>query len=354
MRKLATLLLAIMFLLPQVEARADDHRRQDNYVTNVFFQSQRNQLFEADQAPSAGNGQSNNWIVGIIPEFHYSSHGNLKSKLSGNTDLKSSGGHATAADIIFSVAKPINDTLRLGMFYILTSADYSGGLFTADVAGHSGSSDIDVTSNVVGFNADFDFKKYGRFAVSLSSGFDIYSGYENYTIDGHSIGNRSVDDFQTKVSSIITYYEFDAPLNKTWTISPYVHWRSIYVDVKNANMFSIPAGEAGSKADSNSWTHLLSGGAKIKYQNGPLGFYARGGFNRRVSGDDAPGFGTRAVAPSVIHTGFMLGMDRTLGAWGLGINYVVPEKCVLDFSYNGLAGSEAAAHSVSMAVVFPF
>lgn len=362
MRKIFLLFLGIasLALAPAMAAAEQAGLNSSSFRNKFMFQKQVNQLNNNANAPSAGDGSGGVTFL-ILPEFHYSNHGNLNTKL-GGTNLKASSGDASAWDFVLIGTKQINDLVTLGLTYEFAYTEYSGGLLTPKdgVAGlidsFSGKSEINTVSNLIGLDATFNFKEYGKFNIGFAQAWDTFSGnetqYRHMTGGGTVTDKRSIDSQKTRVSSIMAWYDVDLPINDCWTFNPYVGWRSIYGVISNQNDWSAAPG-AKTGAD-GAWTHLASAGLKFKYQADNLGLYMRAGVNHRVSSDDVPGLGSRAMAPGIVHFGHMTNMDRTVGSWGLGFNYAVSENLVLDLGYNGYAGSDVDVHSATGALVFPF
>lgn len=358
---LALAALLLMLTLPAPAPAGDRHQDdQRKTTTTVFFQKQADQLYGAKAAPAAG-GESSGVTFLFIPEFHYSSHGDLSTKL-GGVGLKSSSGDASSIDFVLVGTKAVNDLVTVGLTYQLAFTSYSGGLLvpSAPLPGggyFSGKSDLDTISNLIGIDMTLNFKEKGRFNIGFAQAWDIYNGNETFRVhdpDGSLVRSdkRSADEFKTRVSSIMAWYDLDVPVNDCWTVNPYLGWRSIYAVASNQNVWDAPRGTK--TGDDGEWAHLASAGLKLKYQAGLLGAYMRAGVNHRVSTDDIPGFGSRAMAPGVVHLGYLTNFDRTVGTWGLGLNYVIPEKFIIDFSYNGYAGSDVDVHSAIGTLVFPF
>lgn len=362
MKKIIPLFLAVVSLaLAPVAASAEQSGRENASFKNQFmFQKQASQLYGSANAASAGEGSSGVTFL-LVPEFHYSSHGSLNTKL-GGTDLKASSGDATAWDFLLIGTKQVNDLLTLALTYQFAYTEYSGGLLVPKngVAGvidsFSGDSEINTTSNLIGLDATFNFKEYGKFNLGFAQAWDNYSGnetqYQHLAGGGTISDKRSIDEQQTRVSSIMGWYDIDLPINDSWTFNPYVGWRAIYAVISNQNDWTKAAG--AKTGDDGEWVHLASAGFKLKYQADRLGMYMRAGINHRVTSDDVPGLGSRAMAPGVVHFGHMTNMDRTVGTWALGLNYVLSEKAVIDFGYNAYAGSDVEVHSAIGTLIFPF
>lgn len=366
MSKITLLFLAIMSLaLAPAAAAEQSGRDKSSFKTQYLFQKQAGQLSGSNSAPSAGDGSSGVTFL-FLPEFQYSNHGQLNTTL-GGADLKASSGDATAWDFLLIGTKQINDLVTLGLTYQFAYTEYSGGLLVpkygvdtglaaTSITKFEGDSELNTISNLIGIDATFNFKKYGKFNIGLAQAWDIYNGNETqyrYMGDGTiAKDRRSADELKTRVSSIMAWYDIDLPINDCWTFNPYVGWRSVYAVVSNQNDWTAAPG--AKTGDDGEWAHLASAGLKLKYQADLLGLYARAGINHRVSSDDIPGLGSRAMAPGVVHFGHMTNMDRTVGSWGLGLNYVVSDKFIFDLGYNGYAGSDVDVHSAMGTLIFPF
>jgi hypothetical protein len=323
----------------------DWHNDNLKNIRNLWFDSKVQKLM----APSAGEPENRMVTILLIPEFHYSDHGNLKTVLDG-TALKASSGYSTVGSITFMATKPITDWFSLSFMYQYGNADYNGGNLVVDAPNFAGSSEITVEAQLAGFLGDFKSKSIGNIQVSLLEVWDIYRGSETTEIGGVA-DIRSVNAFDDRVFSFLIWWDKDFAITDSWTIDPYLGWRSVKVNLMDMNDWTKAQGEL---KDDSSWTHLVALGAKLKYNNGSLGFYTRLGLNYRVTEDDVFGYTSRAVAPGVVNLGFMTSWDRTVGSWGIGINYFVPNVCVLDIGYNGAAGKDTLYHTLSLALIFPF
>ncbi|MDR2612626.1 MAG: autotransporter outer membrane beta-barrel domain-containing protein [Deltaproteobacteria bacterium] len=302
-------------------------------------------------APSGGDGGSGVSFV-LIPEFNYVSHGDVTGTIEG-TRLKMAGGDSKAYSLTFIAARQFTDWLKVSFLYEFSQTKYKGGLLVPDQPELSGRTDITNNAHLVGFVGNFTSRVLGNFEVSLMEAWDIYSGTETMVVDtgaGIAEDERSVGAFDDRVFSFIVWWDRDFPVNDSWKVDPYLGWRSVQVVLKGMNDFS----PGGNLKDDSSYTHIVSGGLKLKYSAGLMGFYVRAGVNHRITKDPIPGFSTRAVAPGVVNMGFMSGWDRTVASWGLGFSYVVPETVVIDLSYNGGAGSNIKLHTATAAFVFLF
>ncbi|MDR1167177.1 MAG: autotransporter outer membrane beta-barrel domain-containing protein [Deltaproteobacteria bacterium] len=307
------------------------------------------QAQRAWSSPAAGDGEKkSSWV--FIPEFHFSHHGNLKTTLNGSA-LKSDSGHSTVGSFTVIASKPFTDWFTLSFMYQYGYSNYDGGLLTPDIDGFGGSSDIDVTAHLMGFVSNFEFPTVGKIEFSLLMVWDIYDGAETIVYPGGATETRSVDQFDDRLISFLVWWDKDFPLAESWTIDPYLGWRSVHVVLKDMNDWQ---GAPGDYYSDSAWTHLLSGGVKLKYGAFPWGFTARVGANRRVTKNDVPGYASRAQAPGVVNLGWMTSWDRTVVSWGAGVSYVAPDVAVVELGYNGAAGADTNYHTLSLTLVVPF
>jgi hypothetical protein len=299
-------------------------------------------------APSAGDPPSRQVSVTFIPEFHYSSHGNLQSVI-GGTALKSEGGHSSVLSFTFMATKPLTDWFKLSFMYQYGYSEYDGGLLVPDIAGFGGTSQIEVDAHLVGFIGDFSFKTAGNFQVSLMEVWDIYRGQETMIFPGGATETRSVNSFDDRVFSFLTWWDKPFAIGESWNIDPYVGWRSVKVDLMDMNDWA-----NGGLYDSSSWTHLVAGGVKFIYNGDLWSFNTRVGVHHRINKDDIPGYTSRAVAPGAVNLGFMTSWDRTVLSYGIGMVKVFPEVCVIALGYNGALGNDTNFHTFSFVLDFPF
>jgi hypothetical protein len=352
MKKLFLSLLSLAFLggllihYHAPVAYAKDGPGELKTLRNLSFDAKAREA----SSPAAGEDAARGVTVLLIPEFHQSSHGELHTILDGSP-LKSSKGHSTVGTLTFLAVKPITDRFSLSFIYQYGYADYKGGLLVVDAPGWEGESHIEVEAHLAGFLGDFKFKEAGNFQVSLLEVWDIYKGHETAITPWGEVDTRRVDAFDDRVFSFLVWWDKDFPITDKWTADPYLGWRSVKVNLMDMNDW---VAAPGTLKDGNAWTHLAAGGVKFKYSSGLLGFYLRAGINYRVTKDDVVGYTSRAVAPGVTNLGFMTSWDRTVGSYGLGLNYVFPGTMILDFGYNGAAGEDTLYHTVSLSLIFPF
>lgn len=299
-------------------------------------------------APSAGEPASRQVDVSIIPEYHFSSHKNLQSVI-GGTALKSDSGRSSVFTLLFQATKPLTDWFKLSFVYQYGYAEYTGGLLVPDLPGFGGTSDIEVDAHLVGLVGDFSFKKLGNFQLSVMEVWDIYRGTETMIYPGGATESRSVNSFDDRVFSLLTWWDKPFDLNDSWIIDPYIGWRSVKVDLMDMNDWA-----NGGLYDSSSWTHLVAGGLKFIYNADLWSLTTRVGAHHRINKDDIPGYTSRAVAPGAVNLGFMTSWDRTVLSWGLGLVRAFPEVCVIVLGYNGAAGEKTNFHTFSLVLDFPF
>jgi hypothetical protein len=304
-------------------------------------------------APSGGESGSG-FTVALIPEFDYVSHGDARGVIDG-TALKIASGTSKSYALTFIAGKQFTDWLKVSFLYKYSYTTYKAGLLVADQDNLSGTSDVSLASHLMGFIGNFTFPTAGNFEVSVMEAWDIYSGEEtSYFVDNAGVAHeskRSAGSFDDRVFSLIVWWDKDFPVNGSWTVDPYLGWRTVQVVLNDMNDFTGPAGTL--RSDS-SVAHLAAGGLNLKYNAGPLSLKLRGGVNHRVTKNPIPGFASRANAPNEINLGYMSCWDRTVGTWGLGLSYVIPETMVFSVNYFGAAGPETVMHSATAAFVFLF
>lgn len=351
MKKMGVLVLVGFLLGASATVFAEDKNYRSKYFTDFFFKSQLKSQ-EPVKAPAAGENAGSDFVVTAIPEYYRANYGNFTTNLDGTT-LKAASGHSESASITLLASKSFTETFDLGFLYQFAYTSGSGGRLVPNTSQFGGHQDYDLTANHVAVFTNLNFKEYGRFQLMLGQVFEEYSGTDTF-IFNNVAQKRSMDDFKVRITSIMSWYEVDFGLNESWMVTPYVGWRSVYAAVLNQNNFTVASGAPGSKNDSNSWLHLASAGLKLHYQDGPFGATLRGGINYRASSDDVPGVGSRAMAPGVVNYGNMANLDRTMGTYGLGLNYAVNDNLVIAGSYDGAVGSDTDLHSGTLVMVYPF
>ena len=322
------------------DAAQAGERNRNGFTTEQYIQSQA-ALAQAKQAgPPSG-------AFVVIPQYFHSRNSKANFKALGS-NLKMGKSSANGAGITAVFNKRVNDWFSGAVMYEYGVMNISGG--TAYPAGTpitDAKEDQRFHSHVVGVLPEFNFQEYGKLQLSLIQGFDRASGHESVGAD-----KRDIDDYGLNVTSLMAWWQKDFQLGcSNWTISPYAGWRSLYVAVKDANVWTAPR---GTKADDNLWVHLVSGGLKASYQNGAFGMSFRGGVNHRTTRDDIPGFGNRAVAPGVVHFSHRASMDKTVGAFGANVNYRVKENAQVGLGYDGMFGKDTSAHMGSLNFILAF
>ncbi|MDR1656369.1 MAG: hypothetical protein LBT47_02280 [Deltaproteobacteria bacterium] len=293
------------------------------------------------QAPSAG--EMPGLIISIIPEFYYGRSEARTTTLSG-VPLSAGSGTNKGFGITFLATKPLSELFTLSFIYQWAYSDYNGGeLFPTALAPLYLKADQRAYSNMAGLIGTFNLGTYGRLETSFLQGWDSYDGsLLLYNQDGTLLATTPPDIDDDRASSLMAWYTLDVPVTDSLALTPYLGWRSVYV-VLNNNGQSV----------NHAWAHLLSGGLSLKYSNGPLALIFRGGFNHRVSSDDIPGLSSRAVAPGVTHFGWNTSFSRTVGTFGLAVDYAFGPG-LLELSYDAMVGSDAAHHKGAAVLVFFF
>lgn len=293
----------------------------------------------------------NNLFV-VVPQYFHSRSDKASGFKVGGDRLKTAKSRANGMGFSAVYNRRISNVVSLGFMYEYSFMKVNGGMAVPDVAAiDTGYEKTRYHSHVIGFLPEFDFDCFGKLQLSVIQGFDRPSGTETVVWNGAGHDTRSVDKYGTNVTSLMAWYQKDFNLDSCWTLTPYAGWRSLYVDVKNANVWSAPA---GTRADDNTWVHLVSGGLKLGYQRGALGFNVRGGVNHRTSGDDIPGYGNRAVAPGVVHFSHRANQDRTVGTFGAGVSYATSKRMVVSVNYDAFFGRDTSAHMGTVAFALPF
>ncbi|UQZ90908.1 hypothetical protein C4J81_17495 [Deltaproteobacteria bacterium Smac51] len=315
------------------------------------------QKYEAEQmmATSAGSAAPPKKMFIISPQYHYSQHGTLSTGTLAPFDLKSGGGHANTGSIAFIFNREVSEMLSMTLAYQYAYTDYSGGVLIPKAsydAGARGETEQEINTHIIAVMGDINLKNYGRLNLSLVQGFDSVSGHEQIVDPaGDVVDKRSLDTYAQRVTALMAWYENDVNLNESWTLTPYIGWRSLYAHLSNQN--ALGTDEFG-KNNAHAWIHLGGLGAKLNYSSGPLTVTLRGGVNHRFTKDDLPGWANRAIAPGVVQLGYNVNFDQTVATFGAGLTYASSESCIFSLNYDGFAGSQTDAHQVSLMAIFPF
>lgn len=298
--------------------------------------------YEAADECCGDDAPSNAFVV--IPKYFNSRNSEAKAKMGGQ-HLKIGKSRANGMGVTTGYSRRVNDMFSFTLLYEYGFLGIRGGGVTPDLPGLSAKERSRWDSHVVGVLTDFNFGKWGRFSPSIIQGFDRGSGQSRIYQGGVFQTADKVDGEGTNVTSLMAWYEKDFEFCSGWKLTPYAGWRSLYVVTKS---------DTRAKDDNNLWVHLLSGGMKLGYQTERFGFNLRGGVSHRTSGDDVPGYGNRAVAPGVIHFSHRANLDKTVWAYGAGVNYAINKRAVVAAAYDGYAGKDTTAHMASLSFIFPF
>ena len=294
-------------------------------------------------APPAGDGLPGIVLI-INPEFYYASFGSLAFTSNG-TDLEQEGGSSTGFGFTFIANKPFNSVFSLGFFYQFAYNNYEGGNFTQVGSDRRGWTEQRGTTHVIGLVSAIDLGRYGKIEPSIHMAWDAFDGTEfvfersTNTLLGQS--TPAVTGF--RAVPLMVWYSLPIPVSESLILTPYVGWRGIYVVAHTAD------GE-----ETNDWLHIISGGLSARYIANPnLSFVFRAGVSYRATADDIPGLSTRAVAPGIVHGGWMGAWDRTIATYGLAMDWNFGSG-TLEVAYDGYKGSDITNHKGSVVLIFPF
>lgn len=298
------------------------------------------------EIPEEAEPPANTFVA--IPQYFHSRNDSARFKV-GSQKLKMSKGHANGAGVTVLYNRRVTDWFSFALMYEYGFMNVTGGMAVPVPTADPAKEDSRWHSHVVGFLPEFTLGNLGKLQLSVIQGFDRASGHESIGAD-----RRDIDDYGTNVTSLMAWWEKDFQIGcSNWKVTPYAGWRSLYVAVKDANVWD-PAAPIGTKADDNMWVHLISGGLKASYQSGPLGMSFRGGVNHRTSKDDVPGYGNRAVAPGVVHFSHRANLDKTVGTLGANINYRINDRAMVGAGYDALFGKDTSAHLGSLNFILAF
>ena len=280
----------------------------------------------------------------VIPQYFNSRNSAAKAKM-GSQHLKIGASRANGMGVTNLYTRRVNDWFSFGLMYEYAFMAIRGGGVTLDDPTLRTTERSRWNSHVVGFLPEFNFGKWGKFSPSIIQGFDRAQGRTRNFVNGVYDSTGKVDGEGLNVTSLMGWYEKDFDFCNGWKLTPYAGWRSLYVVTKS----DTPAND-----DNNLWVHLVSGGMKVSYQKERFGFNLRGGISHRTSKDDIPGYGNRAVAPGVVHFSHRANLDKTVWAYGAGVNYAINKRAIVAAGYDGYAGKDTTAHIGSLSFIFPF
>ncbi|MDR1395550.1 MAG: autotransporter outer membrane beta-barrel domain-containing protein [Deltaproteobacteria bacterium] len=317
-----------------------DRRFQDLSMKATQLKYSQNQ--NQNQAPAAGEGSP--MVVALVPEFSYSHH-----KAFRDNGAFIDSGDSKLGSMALVLTKPLSDQWSVYFLYQYSYSEYDGSQFTdfGEVQATSGElvarkvRNANAYSQFIGLGAKFSHPTAGNFDFNVVEAWNVYRSTTDITDVFGNVERGGQADYDDRLTSLILYWDKDFAINDSWSIDPYLGWRSVWAVVHAADTARL-------------WLHLATGGIKVKYKSGNLGFYFRGGANYRASKDDIPDLATRAVAPGVLHHGWFASYDRTVATWGVGVNYAFSNGLFLDFSYNGMSGKVNQVHSGTAVIVLPF
>ncbi|MDR1577989.1 MAG: autotransporter outer membrane beta-barrel domain-containing protein [Deltaproteobacteria bacterium] len=346
MKKLMTLALCIGLLgwaLPSLAFQSREAR--DRAFQDLSYKAieQKAQSLNNNQAPPAGEGSP--MVVALVPEFSYSHHKAFQDVVGGVQQFIGDG-NSKLGSMALVLTKPINDLWSVYFLYQYSYSDYEGSSFTPiNTAIARVDRSANAYSNFIGIGTKLAHPLAGNFDFNIVEAWNTYrsSSTEFDATGAITSGPTESVSYDDRLTSMILYWDKDLAIDDTWTINPYLGWRSVWAVVHPA------VGE-----DAHLWLHLATGGVKVKYKSGNLGLYFRGGYNYRVSDDNIQDLATRAIAPGVLQHGWFASYDRDVATWGLGFNYNFKNGWFIDVSYNGMAGKINYVHSGTAVVVLPF
>ncbi|MDR2142461.1 MAG: hypothetical protein LBR11_11895 [Deltaproteobacteria bacterium] len=297
-------------------------------------------------SPAAGEGPP--VVVAVIPAYHHTHHQSLKTTLDG-TRLKSRSGTSRLGSLTLTATKPLSEFITLGWIYQYTFGQYKGGLLVPDLSYLDGRSEVDLSSHMTGLFGDFALGAFGNLNASFLVAWDSFSGRETM-ISPAGPATRNLESQDTRLGSITLWWRKAVPLSQSWSLSPFLGWRTIRACLRGQTDWT---GPVGATTTLNSWAHLVSGGLTLKYQ-GPVSLTLWAGHNQRTKKGNIPGFSSRAIAPDIANLGWMNNWDQRVWTYGLGLGKSFGDNLNLDLSYNGFQGKDALSQTVNLAVIWVF
>lgn len=343
MRKLSAVLSAAV-LVAVMGAVAFAQENRTNQIDTEYFRD-----YQIAKMTCKESAAPQNAII-VIPQYYYSSNSETTVSLNnvmqgdGKGDYTVGKSRGQGAGIALAYNRKLSDTFSLTVLYEYAFMAIRGGdsnaknaLWSKDLYGNTASNRW--SSHIAGAVLDVNLKEAGRLNFTLAQAWDRDNEDPDHT-DHYSGG------FNISVAQV--FYEIDFNFCNKWTLTPYAGWRTIYADLI-ANDGSNPNGLAD-----DVWIHLITGGLKLSYAAEKFGFHIRGGVNHRLTSDDLPSFGTRVVAPGVMHFAHRTNMDQTVGSYGIGVTYPARDNLTFGLSYDGFAGKSTVAHMATLVGVLAF
>lgn len=280
-----------------------------------------------------------NTIV-VIPQYFNSRSDGTTIDYLGAHNMKVKKSRGQGAGVALAYSRKLSDMFSLTFLYEYAFMHIRGGSpYDPNVYSNAKTTER-WDSHIAAVALDTNLDRWGRFNLSFAQAWDRGSGGNHYWApNGNYAGRVDIDGQGFNISVGMLWYEVDFEFCNNWKLTPYAGWRSIYADIR-------PEG--------NVWIHLLSGGLKLSYSKDNFGFNIRAGVNHRNTRDDLPSFGTRAVAPGVLHFAHRVNMDRTVATYGVGFSYAVNKNFAVGVGYDGFAGKDTIAHMGTLTFAIPF
>ncbi len=345
MKKAFVVALAVA-LLAAPRARAGEEFNEIAYYTKLA----EKQLAAAAAAPADYRGPESEYeeakadALAVIPRYFHSRNDGARFTFNGR-DMKMSKGRANGAGAALVYTRRVTDWFSFGLLYEYAFLNVAGGMAVPAAETNPAREDSRWQSHTVGILPEFSLDDFGRLRLSVTQGFDRADGHEEL-----GAARRDMDGHGSDVTSLMAWLEKDfQPAGSGWTFTPYAGWRSLYTSIRDRNDWL-----TGGRDDDSLWAHLVAAGAKVSFRCGALGVSFQGGVSHRVSGDDIPLFGSRAVAPGVTQFSHRANLDKTVGAVGANLNYCINNRALVGVGYSGMFGKDTGSHTGSLNFIVPF
>lgn len=276
-------------------------------------------------------------------QYIHSSNKRAKVKFGSRRD-EMARGHANGSAYSLVYNRQVNDYFKVGIMYQYAFMNLTTGTPVARNSNLYNKESSRWHSHAFGVLPEFDLGEYGRFKFSVIQSFDRARGYEQI-----GAARMDIKDYDRDVTSLDAWYEKDFKAGCNWKFTPYVGWRSQYIEFDKKNNFATMT-----RYNDYEWVHLGAAGFKIGYQKGAFGVKLRGGVSHRFSKNDVHGYGTRAVAPGTYQYSHNANLDRTVGTAGASINYNFNQRAGIEVGYDGYMGKDTRAHTGSLSFTFSF